>query len=184
MSPALQEEAALPAPLRVVARATHALHRLMMALGMVALLAAALVLTHSVVVRFVFKAATDWQDEAAVFCLVGVTFLCAGQVQLLRGHIGIEALAGSMNERWNRMRLLLVDLVSFAFCAFFAWKSWTLWHEAWVDKQTTSSSWGPPLSIPYGLMAAGMTLLSVQLLLQCIVRFTPGANTTAEARHE
>ena len=191
MSPALQEEAALPGPLRVVARATHAIHRLMMALGMVALLAASLVLTHSVVVRFVFKSATDWQDEAAVFCLVGVTFLCAGQVQPLRGHIGIEALAGSMSERWNRVRLLLVDVVSFAFCAFFAWKSWTLWHEAWVDKQTTSSSWGPPLSIPYGLMAAGMTLLSVQLLLQCIVRFAPSGNrqggqvpTATEARHE
>ena len=137
---------------------------------MLALLAASLVLTHSVVVRFVFKSATDWQDEAAVFCLVGVTFLCAGQVQLLRGHIGIEALSGSLGERLNRVRLLLVDIVSFAFCVFFAWKSWTLWHEAWVDKQTTSSSWGPPLSIPYGLMATGMTLLSLQLLLQCIVR--------------
>ena len=77
---------------------------------------------------------------------------------------------GSLGERLNRVRLLLVDLVSFAFCVFFAWKSWTLWHEAWVDKQTTSSSWGPPLSIPYGLMATGMTLLSLQLLLQCIVR--------------
>jgi TRAP-type C4-dicarboxylate transport system permease small subunit len=135
------------------------------------------VLTHSVVTRYLFKSATDWQDEAAVFCLVGVTFLCAGQVQLLRGHIGIEAIAGALPARWNRIRLLLVDLVSLAFCVFFAWKSWTLWHEAWVDKQTTSSSWAPPLAIPYGLMAAGMTLLSLQLLLQLIARL-------AAQRHE
>jgi len=39
-------------------------------------------------------------------------------------------------------------------------------HEAWVDKMTTSSSWAPPLAIPYGLMSVGMTLLTVQLLLQ------------------
>jgi hypothetical protein len=41
-----------------------------------------------------------------------------------------------------------------------------LWHEAWVDKQTTSSSWAPPLWIPYSLMALGTTLLAVQIALQ------------------
>jgi len=175
--PARAEEAALPAPLRALAKATHALHRVMMGIGMLALFAASLVLTHSVVTRYLFKSATDWQDEAAVFCLVGVTFLCAGQVQMLRGHIGIEAIAGALPARWNAIRLLLVDAVSLAFCVFFAWKSWTLWHEAWVDKQTTSSSWAPPLAIPYGLMAAGMTLLSLELLLQLVARL-------AAQRHE
>jgi TRAP-type C4-dicarboxylate transport system permease small subunit len=58
--------------------------------------------------------------------------------------------------------------VSFAFCAYFAWKSWTLLEEAWTDNYHSGSTWGPPLWIPYSLMAVGMTLLSVQLLLQVI----------------
>ena len=91
-------------------------------------------------------------------------------MQALRGHVGIEAVAGLLPHALNRLRLLLVDLLSGLFCSFFAWKSWTLFHEAWVDHQTTSSSWAPPLSIPYGLMAAGMTLLSLQLLIQLSAR--------------
>ena len=45
----------------------------------------------------------------------------------------------------------------------------TLFHEAWVDKQTTTSTWGPPLAIPYGLMTIGMTLLCLQLAVQVVV---------------
>ena len=61
--------------------------------GMVALLVAALVLTYSVFSRYLFKAATDWQDEIAVFCIVGAVFLAGAWVQAQRGHIGIEAIA-------------------------------------------------------------------------------------------
>jgi TRAP-type C4-dicarboxylate transport system permease small subunit len=163
-------EAVLPAWLRPLARALDRINGAMVVVGMLALLVASLVLTSSVLSRYFLHASTDWQDEAAVFCLVGATFLCGAFVQNLRGHIGIEAVAGLLPRRLERVRLLLVDLLGLAFCTFFAWKSWTLFHEAFVEHQTTSSSWAPPLAIPYGLMALGMSLLSLQLLLQCVGR--------------
>jgi TRAP-type C4-dicarboxylate transport system permease small subunit len=157
---------ATPGWLLPIARGLLQLNRLMVGIGMIAALGAALVLTSSVISRYVMHASTDWQDETAVFCLVGATFLCGAFVQSLRGHVGIEALVTILPPSVNRARQLAVDLVSLFFCMFFAWKSWTLFHEAWVDKQTTSSTWGPPLSIPYGLMSFGMTLLCLQLALQ------------------
>ena len=159
-----------PLLLQPLARALLRVNQAMVTLGMLALLVASVVLTSSVVSRYAMQASTDWQDEAAVFCLVGATFLCGAFVQSLRGHVGIEAIAGLLPSSLNRLRLMLVDLLSVLFCAFFAWKSWALFHEAWVDKQTTSSSWAPPLWIPYALMAAGMTLLSLQLLIQLSAR--------------
>jgi TRAP-type C4-dicarboxylate transport system permease small subunit len=145
-------------------------NRALVVLGMVALLVASGVLTYSVISRYVMQASTDWQDEAAVFCLVGATFLCAAFVQALRGHVGIEAVAGWLPRSLNQLRLMLVDLLALVFCSFFAWKSWALFHEAWIENQTTSSSWAPPLWIPYGLMAAGMSLLSLQLAVQLSAR--------------
>jgi TRAP-type C4-dicarboxylate transport system permease small subunit len=152
----------------VLERALAAVNRLIVICASLALVAASVILSYSVLVRYVLKLPTYWQDEASVFLLVGATFLSAAHVQSKRGHIGIEALMGFLSARANRVRLLLVDIASLAFCAFFAWKSWTLLHEAWEDGQVSSSTWAPPLWIPYSIMAAGMTLLSVQILLQIL----------------
>jgi TRAP-type C4-dicarboxylate transport system permease small subunit len=156
----------IPRLLMPLARVLGALNRAMVALGMLALVAASLVLTSSVVTRYLWKASTDWQDETAVFLLVGTTFGCGAFVQAIRGHVGIEALATVLPRLADAWRRVLVDAMCLAFCALFAWKSWTLWHEAWAEHQTTDSSWAPPLWIPYLLMATGMTLLTLQLLVQ------------------
>jgi TRAP-type C4-dicarboxylate transport system permease small subunit len=159
----------------IVAAATALLDRInrgLQFLSMIALVLTALVLTYSVVSRYFFHAPTDWQDEASVFMLVGVTFFSTAYVQYYRGHIGIEAVAGLLPRRVNAVRMFVVDLVSALFCAFFTWKSWALFHEAWVDGQTTSSTFAPPLWIPYSMMAAGMTLLTLQIILQVLARVT------------
>jgi TRAP-type C4-dicarboxylate transport system permease small subunit len=161
----------LLAPLaRTLARVNSA----MQFIGNVALLCASLVLTWSVVTRYFLKWPTEWQDEAAVFLLVGSVFLCGAYVQSFRGHVGIEAIASLLPAGANRVRMAIVDVMTLAFCAFFAWKSWTLFHEAYVEHHTTASAWAPPLAIPYGLMAAGMTLLTLQLVLQTVDHFVRG----------
>src|SRR6202051_3259200 len=139
------------------------------------LIAPCAILSDSVPSRALFHSANYWQDEAAVFLLVGATFMTSAYVQGARGHIGIEAFVGLLSRTVNRIRLWLVDVASFLFCAFFAWKSWTLAHEAWVDGQVSNSMWSPPLAIPYGLMAAGMTLLCVQILLQIAIPLSRAA---------
>ena len=147
-------------------RAMRVLNRVIMVPCMLAVFAAACILTYSVAARYFFKIPTDWQDEMAIFLLIGATFFSGAYVQSLRGHVGVEAVAGLLSNRVNRLRMLFVEGIGFLFCAFFAWKSWSLFREALHEGHTSNSTWGPPLWIPYSLMALGMTLLSLQLLLE------------------
>jgi TRAP-type C4-dicarboxylate transport system permease small subunit len=156
-------------PAAALVRALAFCNNVIVVLAALALIAACVVLSYSVLGRALFQAANYWQDEAAVFLLVGATFMTSAYVQQQRGHIGIEAFVGLLSPVANRVRLWLVDVASLLFCAFFAWKSWTLTYEAWSDGQVSNSMWSPPLAIPYGLMACGMTLLCLQILLQIIV---------------
>jgi TRAP-type C4-dicarboxylate transport system permease small subunit len=148
-----------------------------MFLSMASLVAACIVLSASVILRYFLHAPTDWQDEVAVFLLVYATFGSSAWVQSRRGHVAIEAIAGYLPERVNLVRRWLCDLVSFLFCVFFTWKSWSLVQEAWVEGMTTSSTWAPPLWLPYGLMSAGMTLLCLQFVVQLL-----GAPPAGESR--
>jgi TRAP-type C4-dicarboxylate transport system permease small subunit len=160
-------------PAGVMARALGFVDRVIVALSSAALVVAAVVLTYSVASRYFLHLSTDWQDELSVFLIVGAVFMSASAIQARRGHVAIEAIVGLLPARVNRVRQLVVDIASLVFCAFFAWKSWLLFDEAFVENYHSQSTWGPPLWIPYSLMSAGMTLLSVQLLLQIAGELRP-----------
>jgi TRAP-type C4-dicarboxylate transport system permease small subunit len=149
-------------------RAFAAVNRAIVIVSSVALFAAGCILTYSVLSRYFLHLSTDWQDELSVFLIVGAVFMSSAAIQARRGHVAIEAVVALLPPRVNKARQWLVDLASFVFCAFFAWKSWTLLAEAWVEDYHSESTWGPPLWIPYSLMTAGMTLLALQLALQIV----------------
>jgi TRAP-type C4-dicarboxylate transport system permease small subunit len=168
----VSKEAAQNWIVAVLARALSFCNGALVVLASLALVAACAILSYSVLGRALFQMANYWQDEAAVFLLVGATFMTAAYVQSQRGHVSIEAFVGLLSPRANRIRLWLVDVASLLFCLFFTWKSWTLAYEAYSDGQVSNSMWSPPLAIPYGLMACGMSLLCAQLLLQIVMPLT------------
>lgn len=144
------------------------LNGVMAALSAVAIGAAGCVLTWEVVGRYVLGIPSDWQDELSTFLLIGATFASASWTQARRGHVGIDALAHVLPPAADRVRRLLADLAAATFCGYFAWKSFQLLLEAIDEGHISGSSWGPPLWIPYSCMAAGMALLTLQILLQVL----------------
>jgi TRAP-type C4-dicarboxylate transport system permease small subunit len=144
------------------------LNAVMAVLSSIAIGLAGLVLTWEVIGRYFLQIASDWQDEFSALLLIGATFASAAWTQARRGHVGIDALAHILPPGADAIRRWLADAGAFAFCAYFAWKCMQLLLEALDEGQTSPSAWGPPLWIPYGCMAAGMTLLAAQLLLQTL----------------
>jgi TRAP-type C4-dicarboxylate transport system permease small subunit len=162
------EPATAAAPQGAADRILAGINAIVVNLSSAALVVASFVLTYSVVVRYFLKISTDWQDEMSVFLIVGAVFMSAAAIQAGRGHVAIEAITAVLPPRVNMIRQIVVDAASFVFCAYFAWKSWLLLLEAWVEGFHSGSTWGPPLWIPYSLMTAGMLLLSLQILLQVV----------------
>ena len=166
-----------PAPIAAaggpLGRALTFVNSAIVLLSSIALVIASLVLTYSVASRYFLHLSTDWQDELSVFLIVGAVFMSSASIQARRGHVAIEAIVGLLPAGVNHVRQIIVDGASFAFCAFFAWKSWLLLAEAWTDNFHSDSTWGPPLWIPYSLMTLGMTLLGLQLLMQILVALMP-----------
>jgi len=157
-----------PPALSTADRILGVINAMVVRLSSVALVVASFVLTYSVIVRYFLKISTDWQDETSVFLIIGAVFMSAAAIQARRGHVAIEAITALLPPRVNAARQIAVDIASFIFCAYFAWKSWLLLEEAWTEGFHSGSTWAPPLWIPYSLMTAGMILLSLQILLQVI----------------
>jgi TRAP-type C4-dicarboxylate transport system permease small subunit len=148
--------------------ALGAVNTVLAVLSAIAIAVAGIVLTWEVAGRYFFEIPSDWQDELSTFLLIGATFGAAAWIQARRGHVAIDALGAVLPPGADHVRRVLADLMSGIFVAFFAYKSWELWYEAWDEGQTTPSAWGPPLWIPYLCMAVGMTLLAIQLFLQVL----------------
>jgi TRAP-type C4-dicarboxylate transport system permease small subunit len=168
MPPAQSAGLRRPAYLDWIVISADALDKILVWASALATIGAGLVLTYSIVVRYFLHSSTDWQDEMAVFLLVGATFLSAPYVQSMRGHISIEAIEEVLSPTVKRWRALISDLVCLAFCAIFDWQCWLLLLEAIDDGRVTDSAWAPPLWIPYSLMTSGMTLLCLRFLLQIV----------------
>src|SRR5205814_5747760 len=111
---------------RLHGRMLEVINYVVVIVSSIALVVASFVLSYSVVTRYFLHLSTDWQDETSVFLIVGAVFMSAAAIQARRGHVAIEAIVGLLSPGVNRVRMLLVDIASLAFCGYFAWKSWLL----------------------------------------------------------
>lgn len=153
---------------RVMSSGLLRFNRSMAVLSALLILAATVVLTYEVFTRYFLQSANDWVIELCIYMLIASTFLAAAYTQAERAHVGIEVMDEVLSPGWNRVRRLLGDALSLLVVGFIARNAWHFAIEAYSGDWATSSTWAPPLWIPYALMGFGLTTLSLQLITQII----------------
>ena len=153
---------------RVFAEALAALNRLMGYASGMMIAVSAVVLTAEVLARYFFNSPTDWALELCIYLLIASTFVAAAHTLAAKAHVNIEVVDALLSARLNRWRLLLADAGAAGLCGFVAANAWRLTALALREGWVSNSTWGPKLWIPFALIALGMSLLTLQYLVQIV----------------
>jgi TRAP-type C4-dicarboxylate transport system permease small subunit len=133
-------------------------------------LAASLIITFGVIVRYM-GVSTSWQIELSTYLLILAVFVGAAYTQKHGGHIAIDLVTIYMPPRPRKIIDLVGAVMGLIVAFVVAVLSWPIWWEAIEFNQHSETLWGPHLAFPYLLIPLGMTLLSVQYVVD-IVRKT------------
>jgi len=152
--------------LRILARTVERFNRAMYWLSAIAILVASLILTYEVVMRYILKIPTIWEIESAVYLGVMATFVGAAYGLKDGAHINIDLVIRTLPASFQSKLLRITAFISLIFCIYLAYKGWQFWWEAFSKGWRSESLWGPPLAVPYFFLPLGMSLLSLQFIIQ------------------
>jgi TRAP-type C4-dicarboxylate transport system permease small subunit len=128
------------------------------------LLAAVLVISQMVFVRYILRSSAIWQHEFVTYSLIAATFIGAPYVLLRGGHVNVDLLPLYLGARARLALAVVAHLVTLVFCALLTWYGFAFWYEAWVNDWHAETVWRPPLWVPYFAVPLGMGLLTLQAL--------------------
>ena len=149
-------------------RLVSAVSRLAGLAAIALLVAAVLVVTHMVVMRYFLNASTIWQTDFVVFAATAAVFVGAPYVLMTKGHVGVDVIETMVQPPVKRGMRYVGSLLGLTFCAVMFVASWMYFHEAWEEGWTTSSLWRLPLWIPVLPMPIGFGLLCLQYLAEIL----------------
>jgi TRAP-type C4-dicarboxylate transport system permease small subunit len=136
------------------------------------LLAAVLVISQMVFVRYVLQGSAIWQHEFVTFSLIGATFIGAPYVLLTHGHVNVDLVPLYLGQRARFALALLAQAITLLFCVILAWYGFAFWYQSYIEDWHAQTVWRPPLWIPYFAVPLGMGLLALQCLAQIFALLT------------
>jgi TRAP-type C4-dicarboxylate transport system permease small subunit len=154
--------------LKLAAGLIENFNRVMYWFGAIAIVVSSLVITYNVIMRYLLRIPTIWEIELAIYLGIMATFLGAPYGLKEGAHINIDLVirvfSKSLQDKLNRV----TSFISLGFCIFLAYNGWLYWWKAFSKGWRSESLWGPPLAIPYFFIPMGMTLLSLQFIIEIL----------------
>lgn len=149
-----------------IARAVRFLSTVCGVLAAICLVAACLVISEMVFIRYVLEASTIWQTEFVLYSVVASTLLGSPYVLLKGGHVSVDILEVLLGPRVRRVQRLFAACLGLAFCAMLAWSGTRYFYEAWHEGWVTESVWAPRLWVLLLPLPVGIGTLVLQYLVE------------------
>jgi len=144
------------------------------------LLVACVVVSWSVMSRYVFAASTVWQSEFVKYAVVAATLLGSPYVLALGGHVGIDIFATRFSGSIRRVQLLVAGAIGLAFCCVLAVSAGRYFAEAWQNGWVTESVWAPPLWAVLAPFPLGVGWLTLQYVVDLVDRLRTAGTEAGE----
>ena len=135
-------------------------------LSEIALLGLLLLVSHEVVVRYVFNSPTLFSVEISEYLLVFVAFISAGWVLKEDRHVQMHAFINLLPERSRLWADILTSFGVMIFCGILAWKGGQTTIMAYAGDYHSSSLLNFPLWIPYSIIPLGAFILGTQYIIR------------------
>ncbi|TRW97605.1 TRAP transporter small permease [Paracoccus sp. M683] len=141
--------------------------------AMALLVAAVVVVTQMVVIRYVMNGSTIWQTEFVIYSTTAAMLLGSPYVLALRGHVGVDVLVQAASPGWRRVMELIAAIASIIFVGAMTWSGVRFLVEAIHGGWTTDTVWALPLWIPFWPLPVAMGLMLLQLLADIVLALRP-----------
>lgn len=167
-------------------RATRILERILFFVAGAGLIASVGLAFAAVIMRYGFNYSLEWIEEGARYLALFAAFLVAGPVLRNGGHVALDLLTSSLDERSRQVHRLAVSVVALAVgAAVFAWGMRLALDTMEFGLRTASLQF--PQWLPYSIVPLGMgvlVLFSVSEIWAAIEALRTGRQTKGEGRPE
>ena len=137
------------------------------------LLVACIVISWTVIVRYVFAAPTIWQAEFVKYAIVAATLLASPWVLSAGGHVGVDLFEGRLSPLQRRIQQIFAQTIGLIFCAVLAFGAARYFSEAWINGWVTESVWAPPLWAVLAPFPLGICWLTLQYVVEILAPQQP-----------
>jgi len=149
-------------------RWANAMSQLTGYLSGVALLLATGATMHGVASRYFFGHPTIWQTEFSIYLLMFVTFVGGAYGLRHHAHVGVDLFVQRLPSRPQLAMRVVAAVLSLVVVLIVLWTATDMWWEAYQNGWTSSTAWGPPLSVVYAILPLGMLLVACQYIAMVI----------------
>lgn len=133
---------------------------------------AVLAICDMVIERYIFNRTTIWQIDVVTYCIVGATFVASPYVLMTRGHVNVDILPIHLKPAARYWLALVTSIVACAFCIVAFGLCTAYWYQAFNEGWRSDTVWRSRLWIPLLAMPVGLSLVTLQYVVDILSLIT------------